>query len=105
MKLSELFQIAIEALDEDAQQELSFIAYPRHETRYDERKQSAEALRAIAPALVELVAADHACELMENADDFETADNMDALQAANQRLINASRAIHAALKEAGVSCE
>ena len=52
MKLSELIQIAIEALDEDAQQELSFIAYPRHETRYDELRQSAAALRAIAPALV-----------------------------------------------------
>lgn len=88
MKLSELFQIAIEALDEDAQQELSFLAYPRHETRYDELKQSAAALRAIAPALVDFVLvayAPHTC--------FPSKESCPIC------------GLYNAMKKAGVSCE
>lgn len=99
MKLSELLDAATG--------ELSQVAYETRRCGVTDSREAvyAKALHTIAPALVEFVAADHACDAIEDADDLETADNMDELQAAHQRLLNASTALHDALKAAGVSCE
>ena len=100
MKLSKLLAHAASGLETMAE-ECQARGIGRHHL-YDEESR---VLDAIAPALVEFVAADRAIDAIEDAEDFETADNMDEHQAANQRLINASIALHDAMKKAGVSCD